>query len=158
MKGIMLGTISHQEYNHTLVYYVLYFIYLGIAEFGMVYINTVGFIYTSEHITQKVREPHLEAILRQNIADFDKLGSGEVTTRITANTNLIQDGIWEKVGRTLTVIATFAIAFIIAYIKFWKLALICTSMIGAMVLAMGGGSRFIIEYSKLLLDNVRISC
>ena len=156
-----METISHQEYNHTLVYYVLYFIfkYLGIAEFGMVYINTVGFIYTGEHIMQKVREPyHLEAILRQNIAYFDKLGSGEITTRITANTNLIQDGISEEVGRTLTVIATFAMAFIIAYIKFWKLALVCTSMIGAIFLAMGGGSRFIIKYSKLLLDNVRISC
>ena len=74
MKGIMPGSISHQEYNHTLVHYGPYFISLGIAEFGTVYINAVGFVYTGEHTSS----------------------SG-------------------------------------------KLALICTSTIGAMVLAMGGG-------------------
>jgi ATP-binding cassette, subfamily B (MDR/TAP), member 1 len=31
-----------------------------------------------------------KAILRQNIAYFDKLGAGEVTTRITTDTNLLQ--------------------------------------------------------------------
>ena len=116
MKRSMQGTISHQEFNHTLVHYVLYFIYLGIAEFCTVYICTVGFIYTGEHITQKIREHYLEAILRQNIAYFDKLGSGEVTTRITADTYLIQDGVSEKVGLTLTAVATFTTAFIIAYV------------------------------------------
>lgn len=51
--------------------------------------------------------------MRQNIGFFDKLGAGEVTTRITADTNLIQDGISEKVGLTLMAIATFISAFVI---------------------------------------------
>lgn len=42
MTGIMLGSISHQEYNHTLVHYGPYFISLGIAEFGTVYINPLA--------------------------------------------------------------------------------------------------------------------
>ena len=141
------------EKHAQLVHFVLYFIYLGIAEFFTVYIHMVGQIYTGEHITQKVREHYLEAILRQNIAYFDMLGSGEVTTRITADTNLFQDGISEKVGLTLTAIATFVTAFIIAYVKYWKLALICTSTIGAMFLCMASGSRFIIRYSKMALDS-----
>ena len=86
-------------------------------------------------------------MLRQNIAFFDKLGAGEVTTRITADTNLIQDGISEKVGLTLNAIATFVAAIVIAYIKFWKLALILTSTVVAIVLSMGGGSTFIIQYT-----------
>lgn len=151
MKDIMLGTIPYHEFYHTLVHNVLYFVYLGIGEFVTVYISTVGFIYTGEHITQKIRERYLEAILRQNIAYFDKLGSGEITTRITADTNLIQDGISEKVGLTLTAISTFVTAFIVAYIKYWKLALICSSTIGAMLFCMAGSSRFIIKFSKLSL-------
>lgn len=149
------GTIDYpySEFYHELTKNVLYFVYLGIAEFVTVYVSTIGFIYTGEHITQKIREHYLEAILRQNIAYFDKLGAGEVTTRITADTNLIQDGVSEKVGLTLTAIATFVTAFIVAYIKYARLAGICTSTIVALVLVMGGGSRFIIKYSKLSLES-----
>ncbi|KAJ5144195.1 uncharacterized protein N7515_002982 [Penicillium bovifimosum] len=153
-QQIMLRTISYNDFYHQLTKNVLYFIYLGIGEFLTVYISTVGFIYTGEHVTQKIREHYLEAILRQNIAYFDKLGAGEVTTRITADTNLIQDGVSEKVGLTLTALATFVTAFVVAYIKYAPLAGICTSTIVALVLIMGGGSRVIIKYSKLSLESV----
>ncbi|KAJ5414532.1 hypothetical protein N7509_001159 [Penicillium cosmopolitanum] len=148
-----IGNYTYDEFYHELTKNVLYFVYLGIAEFVTVYISTIGFIYTGEHITQKIREHYLEAILRQNIAYFDKLGAGEVTTRITADTNLIQDGVSEKVGLTLTALATFVTAFIVAYIKYARLAGICTSTIIALVMVMGGGSRFIVKYSKLSLES-----
>lgn len=59
--------------------------------------------------------------MRQNIGFFDKLGAGEITTRITADTNLIQDGISEKVGLTLTALATFITAFVIGFVKVSRL-------------------------------------
>lgn len=129
----------------------LYFVYLGIGDFVLIYIATLGFIYTGEHVTQKIREEYLAAVLRQNIAYFDKLGAGEITTRITADTNLVQDGISEKVGLTLTAIATFFSAFIVGFVKFWKLTLICSGTVVAIVLMMAGSSSFIIKYSKLSL-------
>jgi ATP-binding cassette subfamily B (MDR/TAP) protein 1 len=152
-QGIQLKTMSYDDFYHELTKNVLYFVYLGIAEFVTVYVSTIGFIYTGEHVTQKIREQYLEAILRQNIAYFDKLGAGEVTTRITADTNLIQDGVSEKVGLTLTAAATFVTAFIVAYVKYARLAGICTSTIVALLLIMGGGSRFIVKYSKLSLES-----
>lgn len=51
--------------------------------------------------------------MRQNIGFFDKIGAGEVTTRITSDTNLVQDGISEKIGLTLTGVSTFISAFVI---------------------------------------------
>ena len=119
-QGLILHTLPANQFNHDLSHYTLYFIYIGIAEFVTVYISVVGFIYTGEHITQKIREHYLAAILRQNIAYFDKLGAGEVTTRITSDTNLVQDGISEKVGLTLTALATFITAFVIAFVKYWS--------------------------------------
>ena len=130
----------------------MYFVYLAIGEFITIYICTVGFIYTGEHITGKIREQYLAAILRQNIAFFDKLGAGEITTRITADTNLVQDGISEKIALTLTAMATFLTAFIIAFIKYWKLTLILSSTVFALVATMGGGSRFIVKYNKQSLE------
>jgi len=40
---------------------------------------------------------YLQAVLRQNIAFFDRLGAGEVTNRISHDVDLIQDGISDKV-------------------------------------------------------------
>ena len=112
------------------------------------YIATLGFIYTGEHVAQKIREQYLAAILRQNIGFFDKLGAGEITTRITADTNLVQDGLSEKVGLTMNALATFITAFIIGFIKSWKLTLILASTVFAIVFVMGGGSTFIVKYNK----------
>jgi len=145
-------TLSHADFNHNLSHFTLYFIYLAVGEFVTIYIATVGFIYTGEHITQKIREQYLAAILRQNIAFFDKLGAGEITTRITADTNLVQDGLSQKIGLTLTAVATFITAFVIGFVKYWKLTLILTSTIVAIVACMGGGSTFIVKYNKRSLE------
>lgn len=145
--------MSHAEFSHQLSHFTLYFVYLAVGDFVLIYTCTVGFLYSGEHITQKIREQYLAAILRQNIAFFDKLGAGEITTRITADTNLIQDGISEKVALTLTAIATFGSAFVIAFIKSWKLTLILSSTVFAIVTVMGLGSSFIIKYNKKSLDS-----
>ena len=145
--------MSEGDFNAKLSHFTLYFIYLAIGEFTTIYVCTVGFIYTGEHITQKIREQYLAAILRQNIAFFDKLGAGEITTRITADTNLVQDGISEKVALTLTALATFITAFVIAFVKYWKLTLILSSTVVAIVATMGAGSSFIIRYNKQSLNS-----
>ncbi|CAF9914129.1 MAG: GTPase-activating protein [Alectoria fallacina] len=152
-QGYFQQTISHSAFNAQLSHFTLYFLYLAIGEFVTIYICTVGFIYTGEHITGKIREQYLAAILRQNIAFFDKLGAGEITTRITADTNLVQDGISEKIALTLTAMATFVTAFVIAFIKYWKLTLILSSTVFAIVLVMGTGSTFIIKYNKQSLES-----
>lgn len=57
---------------------------IGIGSFVCVYVGMIGFSYTGERITQQIRELYLRAIFRQNIAFFDFLGSGEITTRISS--------------------------------------------------------------------------
>ncbi|KAG5760727.1 hypothetical protein H9Q69_013400 [Fusarium xylarioides] len=145
-------SLSSGAFSDKLTEFVLYFVYLGIGEFVVVYISTCGFIYSGEHITAKIREHYLESCLRQNIGFFDKLGAGEVTTRITFDTNLIQDGISEKVSLTLAAVATFVSAFVIGFIKCWQLTLILFSTVVALLLNIGGGSTFIFKYTKQSLE------
>ena len=59
--------------------------------------------------------------MRQNIAFFDTLGTGEVINCITADLNLVQDGISEKVGFTITGLTTFISAFVIGFIMYWSM-------------------------------------
>ncbi|EXJ92736.1 ATP-binding cassette, subfamily B (MDR/TAP), member 1 [Capronia epimyces CBS 606.96] len=154
-QGLFLGSLK-ESFDSILNRYVLYFVYLAIGEFFLVYISTVLFIYTGEHITSKVREQYLRAILRQNIGYFDKLGAGEVTTRITSDTNLVQEAISEKVGLTLTGVAAFFSAFVIGFIKFWKLTLICMSTVVAIVLIMGVGGRRMAGWNKKSLSSYAV--
>lgn len=64
---------------------------------------------------------YLAAIMRQNVAYFDKLGAGEITTCITSDMDLIQDGISEKIALTLAAVIVFFSAFIIGIIKYWSM-------------------------------------
>lgn len=143
---------TYDDFMGEMSHLVLYFVYLAIGEFVTIYVATVGFIYTGEHISAKIREHYLESCMRQNIGFFDKLGAGEVTTRITADTNLIQDGISEKVGLTLTAVATFISAFVIGFVEYWKLTLILISTVVAIVVVMGGASQFMIKYNKFSIE------
>lgn len=152
-KGYFLGTVSQAQFQDQLGKYTLYFIYLGAAEFVTIYVATAGFLYTGEHIARKIREQYLAAILRQNIGYFDKLGAGEITTRITADTNLIQDGISEKIALTLTALSVFATAFVIGFIKYWKLTLILSSVLFGLMAVFGGGLSFLIRWNKRSLES-----
>jgi ATP-binding cassette, subfamily B (MDR/TAP), member 1 len=82
-QGYFQLQITYDDFRGELTTLVLYFVYLAIGEFVCTYVATVGFIYTGEHVSAKIREHYLESCMKQNIAFFDKLGAGEVTTRIT---------------------------------------------------------------------------
>ena len=40
---------------------------------------------------------YLQAVLRQNVAFFDRLGAGEVTNRVSNDAELVREGISDKV-------------------------------------------------------------
>ncbi|KAL7929998.1 P-loop containing nucleoside triphosphate hydrolase protein [Trichoderma chlorosporum] len=146
------GSVTYDQFAHTMSHFVLYFVYLAVGDFVVTYICTVGFIYTGEHIAAKIREHYLESCMRQNIGFFDKIGAGEVTTRITADTNLIQDGISEKVSLTFAALATFFTAFIIGFINYWKLTLILSSTVFALLLNVGTGGRIMLKHNKFSIE------
>ncbi|KAM0254839.1 hypothetical protein ACHAQJ_006380 [Trichoderma viride] len=147
------GLMTYDQFVHKLSHFILYFIYLAIGEFIVTYICTVGFIYTGEHIAAKIREHYLESCMRQNIGFFDKIGAGEVTTRITSDTNLIQDGISEKVSLTLAALATFVTAFVIGFVNYWKLTLILSSTVFALLINVGTGGRIMLKHNKASLES-----
>lgn len=154
----MLGSLTssftkfstgHSElasFRHDISHISLYFVYLGISALVSNYIATVGFIYTGEHITQKLREKYLAAVLRQNMAFFDKLGAGEITSRITGDMATIQDGITQKVGLFMNGISMFFGALIVGFVKNWKLTLVLLSEVFLMVATMVGIAKFMLKF------------
>jgi ATP-binding cassette subfamily B (MDR/TAP) protein 1 len=93
--------------------------------------------WTGEKNARRIRELYFKAILRQEIAYFDKLGAGEVTTRIQTDTrsyrvsidqgvqtggtncelNLFADLIQQGISEKIPMIMSFIGAFFTGYIR-----------------------------------------
>ncbi|KAK9494809.1 P-loop containing nucleoside triphosphate hydrolase protein [Lipomyces doorenjongii] len=147
---------SAESFQHQINKFTLYFVYLGIGVIVFTFVETFIHIDRGEVLSARIRQQYLAATLRQNIGYFDKLGSGEITTRITADTNLVQEGMSEKVGLIITGLSTFISAFVIGFIKSWKLTLILLSVVVAIVLTMGLLSTFMVKFSLRSLEGYSV--
>lgn len=142
------------EFQHTVNHNTLYFVYLGIGITAVSFLQTFLHVDRGEVIAARIREQYLKAVLRQNIGYFDRVGAGEVTTRITSDINQIQDGISEKVGLLVSGFATFIAGFVIGFIKSWRMTLILSCAVVAILLDMGISSKFIVQYTTANLAAV----
>ena len=147
-----VDAVAAAKLQHQINTYTLYFVYLGIGSFTTSYISILGFSYTGERITRAIRELYLRAIFRQNIAFFDFLGSGEITTRISSDMNLVQDGIGQKIGLFVTGVSMFVTAIIIGFIRSWKLSLIMLAATVALIMMMGVNGTLMKKAQTLSID------
>lgn len=114
--------------------------YVGIAYFALIYIYTLCWNLSGERLAQRLREKYFSSILRQDAAFFDNLPAGEVSSRITSEISVIQQGTGEKVGIVINSISFFIAAYVVAFIKDPKLAGILVSLAPAyLIMALGGG-------------------
>ncbi|KAI0032067.1 P-loop containing nucleoside triphosphate hydrolase protein [Vararia minispora EC-137] len=132
----------------------LYLVFIGIGMLVSTYVYMMTWVYTGEITAKRVREHYLRAVLRQNIAYFDKVGAGEVTTRIQTDTHLVQQGISEKVALVVMFLSSFFTGFILAYIRNWRLALALTSILPCIALTGAVMNRLISRYMQLSLGFV----
>ena len=58
----------------------------GLGILVSTYLYMCIWVYTGEVNAKRIREKYLQAILRQDVAYFDKVGAGEVATRIQTDT------------------------------------------------------------------------
>ncbi|KAI4607210.1 hypothetical protein J4E83_009666 [Alternaria metachromatica] len=116
---------------------VLYFVYLFVARFVIGYLGTLCICIAAARTTCALREDFLDKLLRQDVAHFDKDGSGSAATQVTTNGNRINQGTAEKLFTCVQGISLFFSGFIVAIAVQWKLALIVMSIIPAIFLITG---------------------
>ncbi|KAK7204887.1 P-loop containing nucleoside triphosphate hydrolase protein [Myxozyma melibiosi] len=143
--------VSPEEYQREVNFDAIYFIYFGIAEFLFAYFFTFVLIDRGEVLSARIREKYLASVLRQNIAYFDRLGTGEITTRISSDTMIIQDGISEKLGYLISFSSTFVSSFIVGYALSPRLTAYLT-VVAAVIVAsfIFASSRMTMLYGKAL--------
>jgi len=119
---------------------ILMIVYVGIAYFGLIYIYTFCWNLSGERLAQRLREKYFASILRQDATFFDNLPAGEVSSRITGEISVIQQGTNEKVGIVINSVSFFIAAYVVAFIMEPKLAGMLVSLTPAyLIMALGGG-------------------
>jgi ATP-binding cassette, subfamily B (MDR/TAP), member 1 len=143
---------SHSENNSLLLQEindrVLYLLGIGAGAMVASYIQAVCWMVSGENIATRIREAYLQSLLRQDIQILDGIGAGQVTTSISCDINIIQDTISHKTGLFISSLSTFLSAFIIAFIRNWRLAIIVSAILPAMVIPTAVMSMFVANNVK----------
>ncbi|OLY83107.1 Multidrug resistance protein 1B, partial [Smittium mucronatum] len=114
-------------------YNCLFIVAISAAALISAYIQNVSFSIVSERNSLRIRELYYTSVLRQNMAWFDKTFAGDLTTRISSDVVLIQDGTGPKLSLLIQLTTTFVSSFVIGFIKGWKMALVVMSIIPVLV-------------------------
>ncbi|OIW34796.1 ABC multidrug transporter SidT [Coniochaeta ligniaria NRRL 30616] len=143
---------SDADYQSDINGKILMIVYLAIAQFVLIYAHLVCWSLYGARLAQRLRERYLESLLRQDPSYFDKLTPGEVASRLSADIQTIRSGTSEKVGICLSSLSFFVTAYIVAFIKDYKLAAMLISLIPAYMLMSFLGSHYIEKYTGLMSD------
>ncbi|KAJ2320506.1 hypothetical protein H4R23_001127 [Coemansia sp. Cherry 401B] len=109
--------------------YCWYFFGLGMGTWLVATAQKLLWGIASERIGKRLREAFYVAILRQDVGWFDGLSTGELTTRISGDVNLVQEGISEKFSFVLQYITTFVAGIILAFTRGWRLTLVVLAVL-----------------------------
>lgn len=151
-SGQSQSQISAHDSQHAVNQNVLKVVYIGIAYFVLVYVYVFTWNLSGERLAQRLREKYLKSLLRQDASFFDDLAPGEVSSRITNDISMIQQGTSEKVGIVLNSVSFFVTAYIVAFIKDAKLAGELVSLWPAYMLMSLVGGYFVEKYSTQMLE------
>ncbi|KAK7204062.1 ABC multidrug transporter Mdr1 [Myxozyma melibiosi] len=144
----MPENISPDEFQRTINQIAFFFIMLAVTDFIASSIATFVFIDRGEVLSSRIRSHYLESTLRQNIAYFDKLGTGEITSRISGDTLLVQEGMSEKVSLAVSSMTNFIAAMVVAFFRSWKLSFILLGIIVSVVVTMSVCSRYMVRFYR----------
>lgn len=146
--------------------YIAFSFLLGCGMFACTYIYMFTWVYTGEVNAKRIRERYLQAVLRQDIQFFDNVGAGEVATRIQTDTrasffprliltrnndwlsDLVQQGISEKVALVVNFLSQFVTGFVLAYARSWRLALALSSILPCIGITGALMNKFVSKYMQ----------
>ncbi|CAM0884760.1 unnamed protein product [Alopecurus aequalis] len=117
---------------------VLKFVYLGIGAAIVSFLQVSCWTITGERQAARIRSLYLKSVLRQDISFFDiEMTTGQIVSRMTGDTVLVQNAIGEKVGKFQQLLASFIGGFVVGFVKGWLLSLVMLACIPPVVLTAG---------------------
>ncbi|KAJ3323513.1 Multidrug resistance protein 1 [Boothiomyces sp. JEL0866] len=115
---------SLDKMNSDMSFAVTMMCIIGVVTFVGSYVQMTCWILFGENVSKRIRESFFHSILRQDIAWFDATSTGDLNSRLTADINIIQEGLSDKVGLLIQFSCAFVAGYIIAFVRGWRLALV----------------------------------
>ena len=117
--------------------------YLFVAQAALTYISMVAFTIVSTRITASVRKLYLRRVLEQDITYHEiSSSSGAVSMALSSHCNAIQTGLADKFGLSIKCMSTVGAAFVVAFTRQWKLALVTATIVPATVIVVAIAALF----------------
>lgn len=132
---------------------ILIIVYLAIAQFVTIYAHLLCWSLHGSRLAQRLREQYLQNLVRQEPSYFDNVPPGEVASRLTGDISTVRSGTSEKVGICLSSVSFFVTAYIVAFIKDYRLAAMLISLVPAYFLMSFVGSHYIEKYAGLMSNH-----
>jgi ATP-binding cassette subfamily B (MDR/TAP) protein 1 len=112
-------------------------VYLFLGKFTLCYIAMYAFRVTGIHISAAIRLAYLRALFSQSIGRLDRLPPGQAANTITTSSNLLQNGISEKLSTCIQFTTLLITAYVIAFVYSWQLTLVASSILVFCILVFG---------------------
>ncbi|KAI8150323.1 P-loop containing nucleoside triphosphate hydrolase protein [Fennellomyces sp. T-0311] len=150
--GSVLSGTSEEMLNKSMDM-ILVFVYMGTAVLVASYTTHAFWVIAGESQAKRIRQLYVHSILRQDMTWFDKAQDGSLTTRLATDTQMIQEGISEKLGSTVQMISQIIASFVVAFVKGWQVAVVILATIPLMAVIGGLMEHFYTKYTKIAQDS-----
>jgi ATP-binding cassette subfamily B (MDR/TAP) protein 1 len=119
---------SKQDFSDDMIRNCLIYVVIGVIMVCSAFTQVMCFLVSGENLVHRMRKAFFSALLRQDIAYFDKTPSGTLTTKMFDNLERIKEGTGDKVGLLIQYLSQFVSGYVIAFVYDWKLTLIMMSL------------------------------
>ncbi|KAF5395011.1 hypothetical protein PHET_08860 [Paragonimus heterotremus] len=127
------GPSFTQNINRTAIWFAV----LAVIVFVVGFLQMFLLHYSAIRQTKRIRKLYFRAVLRQDIAWFDRQATGTLIAQLSQNIDQIEKGIGSKFGLVLQYLATFIVGVVIGFVKGWKLSLVAIAMLPLNLVAFG---------------------
>lgn len=127
---------------------VLFIAAVAVAQFLIIYIYMGCWTLFGERLVRRLRTRYLAALLRQDLAYFEQVPPGEISSRLDSDIQAIQDGASEKVAVVLTSVSYFVTAYGISFFLNAKLTALMSIIIPAYLLVGAVCSHLLTRYGQ----------
>jgi ATP-binding cassette, subfamily B (MDR/TAP), member 1 len=117
-----------------------WFLVLGGIAFVTSFIQVRCQMVVATRTSIRIRKKYFRSLMRQNFSWYDGENTGELTSRVASDVDLIQGGIGDKVGSAVQFLNTGVVGIIISFVYTWKLTLVILAiapLLAACVAAFG---------------------
>ncbi|CAI4223777.1 unnamed protein product [Auanema sp. JU1783] len=118
------GLAITDKFQHDVMNVVYGYIYMTVGVFLAANIQVTCFLIVCEQMSNRVRRKFVRAVLRQDVAWFDKNNSGTLAIQLFDNLERMKEGTGDKIGLMFQYFSQFITGFIVAFTHSWKLTLI----------------------------------